>query len=186
MPPAPEEPKPKPRRHLYVGPDVGVFLPTSARTQRAFKSAWVDVGLGLGAIAHLKEGGRFAPDIHILSQVANGNRLFFGLVGIDYRHPFGVKFPHPADSNRDGAQSPMPIPNWVPYFGASADLMVGDLRDVSEGIHSAVRTGLSGSLFAGINFRDHAFMEARYREDTVVKSFDLSGFSFNVGYRFRF
>lgn len=185
-PPPPAEPAPKPRPHLYLGPDIGVFIPTSGRTRNAFGGSWFDFGLGLGPIAHLSENGRFAPDLHFITQAANGNRMFFGLVGVEYRRPFGVRFPHPEQQGGGGAEPVLHRPDWVPYVGASADLMVGQLRDVSVGEHSVVHSGGSGSLFIGINFRDHAFFEARYREDTVIETFDLSGFSLNAGYRFRF
>lgn len=74
----------------------------------------------------------------------------------------------------------------MPYTGVSADLMVGQLRDVSVDEHSVVHSGVSGSVFIGINYRIHAFIEARFRADSVIESFDLSGFSLNMGYRFRF
>jgi hypothetical protein len=194
------KPKPKPRRPVFLGFDTGVFIPTSSRTRDKFGSTWLDIGPSFGRITGPKLRGALTPDIHILSQSHDGNRLFVGLLGLEYRRPLSFGRSHrpsgpavpPGEDGKPGEPpsgdkaNPVASDPTKPYFGFSADLSVGDIRDVQDGIHSGVRTGAAGSVFLGLKIRDRAFIEARYRQTSVVKSFDLSGFQLSAGYRFRF
>lgn len=50
-----------------------------------------DPGFGTNT---LKMAGALRPDLHILSQSYHGNRLFVGLLGIEYRRSFPFGMPH--------------------------------------------------------------------------------------------
>ena len=206
-PPNPTPPKPKIR--IDVGPNIGVYIPTSSKTRSQFGSTWWDYGVGFG-LNRVRTAGGFRPDLHILSQAADGNRFFIGLVGVEYRKAllFGMRRPQtpsgkngdgnaqpqggsgkPGDGNGAPPENPVPakpkLPYLLPYFGFSADLAVGDLRDVGDDVHSGVRTGFSGTAFLGVNIGRGFYFETRYREVTQFKGFDLSGLNFTAGYRFR-
>ena len=154
-------------------------------------------------------GGSVKPDLHFLSQSKNGNRLFFGLVGIEYRRPLLFGFPKPPKPgeapkggendppSNDGGENKPPAPEgnpalmfhkppFIPYVGISADLAIGEIRAAADGVHSGIRTGAVGSAFFGLNIGDNAFVEARYQQSTVIKSFDLSGVKLSAGIRFKF
>lgn len=198
-PPQPPQPKPdeKPKRHFYIGPDIGVFLPTSSKTQNRFGSAWLGIGPGIGPIAGVKKGGQFTPDIFLVSQSNNGNRAFVGLLGVDYRHPLGTgrkrgKTPNPPEPGQGGSgdkDNPAQSESrslLTPYVGLSADLVLADLRSVADNVHSGVSAGGGGSVFLGLKIGRRAFLEARYLGVSSIKTFDLSGLSLTAGYRASF
>lgn len=204
QPPA-EPQKPKPKRRFYLGPNLGVYLPTDSKTQRRFGSTWFNFGLGVGAIAGIRPSGRISPDLHFLSQSNNGNRAFVGMLGIEYRRPlfFGRiprRKPAPGPGGQPGSeeegQSGPDGPNGqaarkfapylLPYIGVSADFVFADLRSVADGVHSGLRYGGGGSGFLGLKIGQRAFFEARYTALSTIKSFNLSGFQLSTGYRFSF
>lgn len=197
-PPSQPDPDKKPKRYFYIGPDFGVFLPTNSRTQSRFGSAWFDFGPGIGAIAGIRSGGKISPDLHFASQDNNGNHVFLALLGVEYKYPLlsgrpagkksGDKEPKSGESgNEPQTESKMRgRPSVLPYVGASGDLAVVDLHSDEDNVHSGVRTGIAGSLFTGLRFGERAFLEARYRATSTIKTFDLSGVNISAGYRWRF
>lgn len=163
---SPDSTAPKKPQRFQVGPEVGVYLPTSAKTRSQFGGSWLTIGLGLGSINQVKTKGQAAFDLQVLYQKKNGNHVFLAPVGISYRT---------AVSQGGG--------NTV-YVGATADLYLADLRSGDYNVHSGLRTGFGGSALTGVNFGDSAFLEARYLGVSQIKSFDLSGLDLTAGYRF--
>lgn len=156
----------KKSNRFQIGPEVGVYLPTSSKTRSEFGGSWLTIGLGLGSINQVKSQGQVAFDLQVLYQSKNGNHVFLAPVGVSYRT---------AVSQSGG--------NTV-YVGAAADLYLADLRAQDYDVHSGLRTGFGGSVLAGVNFGDSAFLEARYLAVSQIKSFDLSGLDLTAGYRF--
>ena len=193
-PPAPQQPSParKPKFSIYLVPDIGVYMPTSSKTRERFGGDWFSYGIGLSSISTPHNNGRVSPDIQFLSQSNGDDTVFFGLIGLEYRQSllFGQRRkPVNQPPNPQPGGQPQPEaerkPSYVPYFGVSAYEAVGDLRAVEDNVHSGVRTGVAGAAFLGIEYQNQAYFEARYVQTSVLKSFDLSGFSLTIGYRFK-
>jgi len=165
-PNAPAPASPKKRSRFRIGPEVGVYLPTSAKARDQFGSTWLTLGLGLGNIGRITPQGQTTFDLQLLYQTRNGNHAFLAPVGIGYR----------VAVSQSGT-------NTV-YVGATADLLLADLRSGDYDVHSGLRTGFGGSALAGINFGDSGYLEARYLAATHIKGFDLSGLNVTAGYRF--
>ncbi len=165
-PNAPAPASPKKRSRFRIGPEVGVYLPTSAKARDQFGSTWLTLGLGLGNIGRITPQGQTTFDLQVLYQTRNGNHAFLAPVGIGYR----------VAVSQSGT-------NTV-YVGATADLLLADLRSGDYDVHSGLRTGFGGSALAGINFGDSGYLEARYLAATHIKGFDLSGLNVTAGYRF--
>lgn len=162
--PASSSPKKRPR--FRIGPEVGVYLPTSSKARSEFGSTWLTVGLGIGSIGRVTPKGQTSFDLQILYQSRHGNHAFLAPVGIGYRT---------AVSQSGGA---------TVYVGATADLYLADLRSGVYNVHSGLRTGFGGSGLVGVNFGDSGFLEARYLGVSRIKGFDLSGLNVTAGYRF--
>lgn len=158
---------PKKRTRFRIGPEVGVYLPTSAKTRDQFGSAWYTLGLGLGNISTITTKGQTAFDLQVLYQKKDDNHVFLAPIGIGYRQAF----------------SPGSSPN-VAYYGVTADLVLADLRSADYDVHSGFRAGAGASALLGVNFGDSGYLEARYLFVTRIKSFDLSGLNVTAGYRF--
>jgi hypothetical protein len=193
-PPAPNPPAAQPPEHerklkyeFYVGPDLGVYMPTSAKTTGRFGNDWFSYGVGITPLSTPRSRGRFSPDIQILSQSSGDDSLFFGLIGIEYRQALLPHLGGKPPKQKQGQPPPPPIrePELVPYVGVSAYDAVGDLKAVEDNVHSGIRSGAAGAAFVGVEYRNRAYLEARYIQTSVLKGFDLSGFSISIGYRFR-
>lgn len=162
--PSPSGPKKRPR--FRVGPEIGVYLPTSSKARSQFGNTWLTVGLGIGSIGRVTSQGQTSLDLQILYQSKNGNHAFLAPIGVGYRV---------ALSQSSSA---------TPYVGVTADVYLADLRSGDYDVHSGIRTGFGGSALAGINFGDSGFLEARYLAVSRIKGFDLSGLDVTAGYRF--
>lgn len=154
------------RTRFRVGPEVGVYLPTSNKTRNQFGSTWYTLGLGLGNINTITTKGQTTFDLQILYQKKGDNHAFLAPVGIGYRQAFSANGPN------------------VAYYGVTGDLYLADLRSGDYGVHSGLRTGVGGSALLGVNFGDSGYLEARYLFVSKIKSFDLSGLDLTAGYRF--
>ena len=163
-PPPPQQPKKKQR--FRIGPEVGVYLPTSSKARNEFGSTWVTLGVGLGSIGQVTAKGQTSLDLQILYQTKGDNHVFLAPLGIGYRTAISQSGPQ------------------TTYVGATLDLYLADLRSGLYNVHSGLRTGGGGSLLLGENFGDSGFLEARYLFVSEIKDFDLSGLNITAGYRF--
>jgi len=152
--------------HFRIGPEVGLFLPTSAKTRDRFGSSWLSLGIGLGQVDQVTEKGQTSLDLNILYQSRNGNSALVAPIGVAYRIALG----------QGGVNTP--------YAGISADLVLADLRSKQDNVNHGLQTGAGGSAFVGVNFGNSGFLEARYLAISSIKSFDLSGLNLSAGYRF--
>jgi len=159
-----EQPKKKPR--FRIGPELGVYLPTSSKARSQFGSAWVTLGLGLGSIGQVTAKGQTSLDLQILYQTKGDNHIFLAPLGVGYRTAI----------NQSGPQTT--------YVGITGDIYLADLRSGDYNVHSGLRTGAGGSVLLGENFGDTGFLEARYLYVSGIKGFDLSGLNLTAGYRF--
>ncbi len=167
--PAPGTPPPpaeKKRSRFRIGPEFGLYLPTSSKARSEFGSSWLSLGLGLGDIGRVTPKGQTSFDLQILYQSRNGNHAFLAPVGVAYRT--GI--------SQSGANTA--------YVGAAADVYFADLRSGLYNVHSGIRTSGGVSVLIGENFGDSGFLEARYLFVPKIQSFDLSGLNLTAGYRF--
>ena len=162
----PSSSTPKKRNRFRIGPEVGVYLPTSSKARDQFGSSWLTLGLGIGSIGRVTPQGQTAFDLQVLYQSKNGNHVFLAPIGIGYR----------VAVSQSGSATV--------YVGATADLYLADLRSGDYDVHSGLRTGFGGSPLIGVNFGDSGFLEARYLAVSRIKGFDLSGLNVTAGYRF--
>ena len=199
--PAPPDLNKKPRRKLeiYLGPELGVYLPTNSKTRERFGSSWIDIGLSIGGLTSPRASGKFSPDIQFLTHSNNDDFVFVGLIGVDYRKALlsgrrqrgertqgqpedsgqrppaemqpGEQGKPKAPQRRPSNLPPYHQPDLIPYVGFSADLAVGDLRSIEDNVHSGISTGAVGTSFVGLNFKNRAYIEARYTQTTVIKGF---------------
>lgn len=158
---------PKKKNHRFrIGPEVGVYLPTSSKTRDEFGSAWLSLGLGIGDISTVTTKGTTAFDLQILYQKKGDNHAFIAPIGVAYRQAF----------SQNGANAA--------YYGVTGDLVLADLRATDYDVHSGFRAGFGASALLGVNFGDSGFLEARYLFISRIKDFDLSGLDLTAGYRF--
>lgn len=157
---------PRKRSRFRIGPEVGVYLPTSSKARDQFGSSWLTIGLGIGSIGRVRKEGQTSFDLQVLYQSRSGNHAFLAPVGVGYRV---------ALSQSGGATT---------YVGATADIYFADIRSGDYGVHSGIRTGFGGSPLVGVTFGDSGFLEARYLVVSKIKGFDLSGLNLTAGYRF--
>lgn len=158
---------PSPRPRWRIGPDIGTYLPTSARTRDRFGSAWLILGFGVGNVSDIHPSHRVSFDLNVLGASRSGERVLLVPFGLSYSVALG---PETAAT--------------VPYAGISADGAVVDLR--SDRDHLPSRTSLTGggSLFVGTRFSQTGYVEARYNALGAVRGFDLSGITLRLGLRF--
>ena len=157
----------KPAHHrLVFGPEIGVYFPTSSKTQSAFGDAWYNFGLGLGAIQQTRSGGRFQLDFSYITQARNDKRVDIAPIGVSYRYGIG-------HSTTTG-----------PYVGVSADEFLTQIRNDSAHIVSRIRGTGGGSVFIGTTFSERGYVQARYYELGSIRGYDFSGMNISTGYRF--
>ena len=164
-----------PRRPL-LGLNLGVYIPTSDKARDAFGSTFFNFGIGIGRFRTPSDKGAVGFDFSIIA-----NRSVFG--GGDNRAiliPLGVSYvrrltPPTSEELATG---------WTPYFGASANLIVSNLRSDRDNIESKWRAGAGGSLFIGAVWKGQYSIQARYYGMTSVEGLNLSGLNLTTGFRF--
>lgn len=174
---AQDEEKPRRDTRLYIGPQIGVFLPTAGLTRDRFGSDWTNVGFGLGPVEPPRERGVLNLDFTFLTSrskvFSSGgqslrSRALVIPVGVEYRRGIGA----------DGAPGPRP------YVGASLGGVVANLESRIDGISSTWRGAVAGSIFTGVVFSRHGYLEAHYYVMDRILGFDFSGLNLAAGYRF--
>lgn len=151
---------------IHVGPDVGVFLPSSGRSQDRFGDAWFSIGVGIGGIEDPDTRGKVSADFDLFYQTRGSNHAFFLPVGASYRQAVG----------RSGRMTP--------YVGGGLYGVLTDLRSDQDNVQSRYRPAYAASIFAGLQYGKHGLFEVRYYAITRVRSLDLSGLNIKAGYRF--
>ena len=166
----PEEPRQEPRRSGFrIGPNVGVFSPTSSKTRERFGGAWYSLGPGLGIVRRASARGRIALDFNLMRQKRGGNRAFVIPIGASYVRALGR-----AGEGRSA----------LPFAGVALLAIPGKLKSVPDGVDSGLKLGAGAAAFVGTTFGERAFIEARYMATTRIEGFSLSGASLRAGLRF--
>ena len=178
-PPAPQAPPadaPPPegdgrkKVRLIVGPEFGVFLPTSGKAGDAFGTAWTNLGVGVGRVRGANPRGAFAFEFQVLRNRRGGSRALLLPLTVTYRR--GLL---PPGRGAAGAR---------PYVGLGTGLYLADLRSEKYGVTSGFRGTIGVTALAGATVGDRAVVEARYLAVGRVKGFDLSGVNLTAGFRF--
>jgi hypothetical protein len=147
---------------------VGLYLPTSSKTRDRFGKSWFSFGVAFGGVGEADPHGRFEPDISFVYRKSGDDKLFMVPLGVGYRKSL----------SRD------PAAKSSTYVGASADAILAQVRSAIDGVDTGTKVVAGGSLFVGVNLRDNAYIEARYRVSSKVGGFDLSGAQLSAGFRF--
>lgn len=172
--PAPQTPAPE-KKHGFeipkIGVDLGLFVPSDAKTRSRFGKTWSNIGLGIGRPDTPSGTGRIGLDFGVTSKSSGNHHAFVAPLGVYYRRAFS-------------AEDVLERRTLIPYYGVSADLVVLDLRSPEDNVHSRFRLGYGGSAIVGTTIGASGFAEAKYLAVGKVKGFNLSGASFTVGVRF--
>jgi hypothetical protein len=157
------------RPRFLIGPELGVFFPSSARTRDAFGSHFTNIGVGLGAVQQRSERGALAFDLSFVTNRNKESNLTIVPVGLTYARRLG-----------GGATS------FRPFVGASANAFVVNMKTTKGDydVKAGLRSGLGGSIFLGAVLGKSAYVQARYLAATEVSGFDLSGLNLSTGIRF--
>ncbi|BDI28139.1 hypothetical protein CCAX7_001900 [Capsulimonas corticalis] len=162
--PAPES---KPAHHrLMIGADYQLYLPTNSHTKDRFGSSWSSIGLGIGGVGQSAAHSIWAPELNVIYQSKGDNNVLIVPIGVTYR----------THSDASGGATP--------YTGASAGLLVVNLKSKDDNVPSGTSGGAYGSIYAGVSLKENYFVEARYYATSKVRTFDLSGASLTAGIRF--
>lgn len=154
-----------------LGVNLGIFVPSDAKTRNRFGSVWTGVGLGIGKVVMPSGGGSFGLDIGLSGESSGSNYAYIAPVGVSYRRAFN------AADVKSGQ-------TFIPYFGFSADLVGVDLRSPQDNVHPNIQLTGGGSASIGTTIGKRGFVEARYTEIARVEGFDLSGLGLTAGIRF--
>jgi hypothetical protein len=164
-----------PKRPL-LGLNLGVYLPTNGKARDAFGPNFFNIGFGLGRFRTPTDKGAFGFDFSIIA-----NRSVFS--GGDNRAvliPLGVVYAR----RMTPATSDVEATGWTPYVGASANLIVSNLRSDKYDVESKWRAGAGGSVFIGGVWKGTYSIQARYYGMTSVEGLNLSGLNLTTGFRF--
>jgi hypothetical protein len=154
-----------------LGINLGIFVPSDAKTRNRFGSVWTGIGLGIGKIYMPSGGGSFGLDLGLSGETSGSNYAYIAPVGVSYRRAFSAAQVKSGDT-------------FIPYFGFTADLVGVDLRSPQDNVHPNVQFTVGGSASIGTTIGKSGFAEARYAEIGRVEGFDLSGVGLTVGVRF--
>lgn len=152
---------------IKIGPEVGVFFPTSGKTADRFGSEWWALGIGIGSLQDATEHGNFSLDLTVVSRYGSDSHIFVAPVGLQYIKAIG-----PTTNSS------------VPYAGLSGDLVFVDIRSLPDNVHSGFHETGGASAFVGTTLGKKAYIEARYLWNGSVEGFDTSGLNLTAGARF--
>ncbi|MCW2743416.1 MAG: hypothetical protein JWR45_3838 [Blastococcus sp.] len=166
----PEETSPeKPRkRRFQLGPKLGLFRLSNARSRNRFGGTDSSIGIGLTPIRQPSTKGELGLDFKLFYLKQNTNRAIWAPIGVGYRKGFSAS----------------ETATLRPYIGASLNIVPANIKVLADGINTRLKMGLGSSAFAGIVFRDKLSLEARYIAITKISGFDLSGASLSASIRF--
>lgn len=169
--------EPADKKRFYLGPQLGVFLPTAGGTRDRFGGTWTNIGFGIGPVAAPRAKGEWNLDFTFLSSRGRSftqqgqslrSRALVIPVGAEYR----------LGTSADTARGPRP------YVGASIGGALANVESQIDGLRSTWRTGAAASAFVGVVFNKHGYVEAHYYQMQRIAGFDFSGLNLAAGYRF--
>ncbi len=154
------------RDRFRIGPEAGVYFPTSDKARDAFGNSWYNIGFGLGKIALPRKQGEIGYDVNVITARRSGSQALVIPLGVSYR--VGL-----SDST-----------SFAPYVGATAGAYLLNLRSDKYDVSSGFRVTGGGSVFLGAALSSTAYVESRYRFIGKSKGFDVSGLAVSAGVRF--
>jgi len=197
-------PRERRRRLPRIGVDLEVATFLSAKTRSRFGASTFSIGPGIGDIAPSLRG-ELSPDIAITTadRGQNGfrNKLLVVSLGAQYRRVYippailrqikaarqraieaagGGTDPGAPTGPPPGFSGPPPL---LPFYGASLSALYAKVRIPADALDKS-GLGLGTSVFAGVAFRNRAFVELRLRATTSVKSYNFSRAGITFGVRF--
>lgn len=162
----PDGPRPPVKQRLRVGPNLELYLPTSAKTRDRYGSSWFGLGVGLGSVRQEGLLGTLSGEVYLLHNKDNGHEAYIIPLGVAYRR---------ALLDRVDVR---------PYAGASVNLVLGNFNSPTDGIPWGLRAAGGGSALAGVTFGQAGYVEARYLLTSKMRGMDFSGLNLTAGIRF--
>ena len=150
---------------VFVGPNVGVFLPTSSFLRDKLGNSWFSIGAGRMNPEQAKER-KFSPDFNMISKRANGNALFMASATYGIVSPF----------NESGSE-------FRPYFAIRGGLSYIDYAITDGGTRrGGKKIGYNFNAEIGLIFADRVALSARYDFFSQHEGINFNGFSLNLKY----
>lgn len=154
-------------RRLRVGPELGLFIPTTNLVRNRFGNDWFSVGIGLGQYAAAPVTGQWSFDIGLISNTSGSNAAYLLPLGPEYR--IGLTRGRSV----------------TPYLAAEGDIVPTDIRSETDNVPYGIRTSWGGGAFGGLDFGNGiARIEGGYRWFTQVAGYTFSGAEVSLGLRF--
>lgn len=151
-------------QNQYLGPDVGVYYPTSATLKAALGDQWWSFGLSA------TKGGNgekaMGPSFNGVSQTKNGNRALM----LSYSYGLYQPFAKSGGRGNDGV---------IPFFALRGGVSYIDYR---VGLASGAKFGWNANAEVGIVFSDRMTLSARYDMFSQHDGLRFDGFSINLRY----
>lgn len=153
----------------YVGPEVGVFLPTDSNLRGALGSQWWSIG-----VSTMKQGTmltqKVGTNMNLISQSKNGNKVFMG------SYTFGIVVPFNQDMRKANS-------DFQPYFAVRAGLNYTDYAITFNSQRLGGKNlGYNANAEFGIQFGDRFTVSARYDISPDYDGFNFDGLSFSLRY----
>lgn len=149
----------------FLGPQAGVYLPTSSFLRDKLGESWFSFGAGRMNMNQARTR-KFGSDFNVTSKRANGNALFMAAASYGIVSPLG----DPQATTR-------------PYWAVRGGLSYIDYA-ISDGLarHSGKRLGYNFNAEIGIIFQDRLSLSARYDFFSQHEGINFNGFSINLKY----
>jgi hypothetical protein len=164
----------------WVGPELGVYLPTSGKLRDALGDRWVSFGAGF-LRQQEQPSRRMSWDWEAVSQSKNGSKVFMAAVSYGYNIPFGSQGQLPNMIQTERA-------TFQPYAALRAGGSYIDFAVNTDGKReSGKRVGLNANAELGVLVGDRLKLSARYDFFPTHNGLDFSGVTLSVRYGlFRF
>ena len=152
-------------QNQYLGPDIGVYYPTSATLKAALGDQWWS--FGLSATKSGTNQKAMGPSFNGVSQTKNGNRALM------LSYSYGLFQPMGGGGRRGGNDG------IIPFFALRAGASYIDYR---IGTASGSKFGYNANAEVGVIFSDRMTLSARYDIFSAHDGLRFDGFSINLRY----
>ncbi|RYZ64079.1 MAG: hypothetical protein EOP09_16535, partial [Proteobacteria bacterium] len=181
-------PDAKKRRIPPIGLDLEVIYLLDSKARENFGSTVVSIGPGLGNITPSIKG-KWGLDFSLTrtdnSVEGNKNKLFMLAIGPEYRRIYiPSKYRDALKEARAAAEAgqnsvqqedtALHKPAFLPYYGASLNAIYAQFEVPGRALDES-GFGVGGTILAGATIKQRAFVEARLRAASNIKTFNFSG-----------
>lgn len=149
----------------YLGPDVGIYFPSSSTLRDALGDSWFSIG-ATTVRSGVQQSRGIGTNWNVISKSSGGNKVFMGSYSIGLAQPLSG----PGASAR-------------PYFALRGGLSYIDYAiGPSNNRTSGKRLGYNVNAEIGILFNDRLSLSARYDVFSEHDNLNFDGLSLNLKY----